>query len=147
MSYGASSSQAQTEARDEQDPNVVRLTTASRTGTVPPTQEHGVRHRRNRSKNGFFQFACALRRRRGVSLQAAIALAEDIWPEMDEEARRPYKEQAIRERPPNLPCPREDCRELTARVTQLDQELQRLRRRYNALLSSLRFELSRIPLE
>ena len=61
------------------------------------------------SKNGFIQFARHIARTNRVSLESAIKMADELWPEMDTEQRKPYKEQAIQEYPAPEPCQRLDC--------------------------------------
>lgn len=75
----------------------------------------GTRRRRSRpSTNGFIQYARQLQRELHVDLHQAIEVADIRWPNMDGEARRPYRERALEERArmPPRPCERPDC-ELT----------------------------------
>ena len=68
------------------------------------------RRKRRISRNGFMQFALRHQRMYGLPLQEAIDAASEVWPSMDEEARRPYKAQAMLLAEASLrPCPRRDC--------------------------------------
>ena len=70
------------------------------------------RRRRSRpSTNGFIQYARQLQRELHVDLHQAIEVADIRWPNMDGEARRPYRERALKERArmPPRPCERPDC--------------------------------------